>query len=365
MLFRSVTITSPSNSAVFPTGSNIIVTATATPSSGTVTKVDLYRGATLFGTSSNAPYSFVVSNAPAGSNSFYAVVTDSTSQVATSAVVNVLVANVGLAITSPVDDAVFASTNPIIVSAFALPTSGTMTNVTFLVDGLPFGQDTAAPFSAVWSTVTSGSHRLTATGRDDSGNAYTSPPVYIAVSQLLVHSNAVWKYLDDGSDQGTAWITTNYNDTAWASGAAELGYGEGDEATVVASSRADTTRIATTYFRRTFVATNVANLTNLMLSLAYDDAGAVYLNGREIYRTANLPAGASATTLATGSGIEETVDTATLSATNLVEGTNVLAVEIHQQSLTSSDISFYSRRPKPWPPRQAPAASADHRTSPV
>ena len=44
---------------------------------------------------------------------------------------------------------------------------------------------------------------------------------------------AVWRYLDNGSDQGTAWRAAAFNDTGWKSGAAELGYGDGDEATVV------------------------------------------------------------------------------------------------------------------------------------
>ena len=36
---------------------------------------------------------------------------------------------------------------------------------------------------------------------------------------------AVWKYLDDGSDQGaTAWKDSTYNDAAWASGPGRLGY---------------------------------------------------------------------------------------------------------------------------------------------
>jgi hypothetical protein len=34
----------------------------------------------------------------------------------------------------------------------------------------------------------------------------------------LIPAGSVWKYLDNGSDQGTAWIATNFNDTLWASG---------------------------------------------------------------------------------------------------------------------------------------------------
>ena len=50
---------------------------------------------------------------------------------------------------------------------------------------------------------------------------------------LLVPEQAIWRYLDDGSDQGTAWRAPGFDDSTWAQGAAELGYGDGDESTVV------------------------------------------------------------------------------------------------------------------------------------
>src|ERR1051325_5792353 len=336
----SVVITNPVAGSTFLAGSNINVDVTAASAAGAITNVSLYRGSTFLGSTANPPYSFIVSNAPAGSNSLYAVAQDAIGQIGTSAVVRVLVANVGLTIIPPPDDAIFANTNPISVSVFAELPGGSITNVAFFVDGQQFGQSDITPFSAVWSNVVSGSHRLTASGLDDAGNAYAATPVNIGVGQLLVHSNAVWKYLADGSDQSNAWIAASYDDNSWLSGPAELGYGDNDEATVVPSGPAGNFYI-TTYFRRAFAVTNVASFSNMILSLAYDDGAAVYLNGQQIYRTANLPAGAGYNTVTTGAAIEETVDTVTLSATNLIEGINVLAVEVHQQATNSSDISFF------------------------
>src|SRR5262245_40516595 len=90
-------------------------------------------------------------------------------------------------------------------------------------------------------------------------------PVAAAID-TLVPAGAVWKYLDDGSDQGTNWITPSFSDTAWKSGPAELGYGDESqgrpEATVVEDNPTpgynpnDQDRYITTYFRHTF---NVAN----------------------------------------------------------------------------------------------------------
>ena len=153
----------------------------------------------------------------------------------------------------------------------------------------------------------------------------------------LVSSNTVWKYFDKTNDLGTVWRALNYNDSTWSSGPAQLGFGDGDEATVIASNQQ-----YTTYFRRMFTVSDPAAITGLSLWLLRDDAGVVFLNGNEVLRSPNLPAPPSIITnrqLATATG-ENSIDTATPSPTNLVAGTNIVAVEIHQQALTSSDVSF-------------------------
>src|ERR1700704_3609930 len=71
---------------------------------------------------------------------------------------------------------------------------------------------------------------------------------------ILVPANAVWKYLDDGSNQGTGWTAVSFDDSAWLSGPAQLGYGDGDEATVIGFCPNAMNRYITTYFRRTVVA---------------------------------------------------------------------------------------------------------------
>ena len=63
---------------------------------------------------------------------------------------------------------------------------------------------------------------------------------------------ANWRYLDDGSDQGTAWYAPGFDDTGWADGDAQLGYGDGDETTVVSYGPDRWNKHITTYFRHTF-----------------------------------------------------------------------------------------------------------------
>lgn len=158
----------------------------------------------------------------------------------------------------------------------------------------------------------------------------------------LIARGSTWKYLDTGVNAGTAWRAPGFNDSAWASGAAELGFGDGGESTVIRGTNATGARILTTYFRHAFNVPDRTAFASLGLWLWRDDAGVVYLNGTEVYRSPNLPASPTAIlfdTLATSTG-EDSIDTATLTTAALVDGINVAAIEIHQQSATSSDLSF-------------------------
>jgi hypothetical protein len=165
-----------------------------------------------------------------------------------------------------------------------------------------------------------------------------------AGASYLIAANSSWKYLDNGTNQGTAWRATAFNDGAWASGNAELGYGDGGEATVVGYGPNASAKYITTYFRKSFTVTNPASYTSLGLDVVRDDGVVVYLNGTEVYRN-NMPAGTIAyNTLAGGNtGDESAWNTGALPPAALLAGTNVLAVEIHQQAASSSDISFNAR----------------------
>ena len=167
-----------------------------------------------------------------------------------------------------------------------------------------------------------------------------------AATVTLVPTNAVWKYLDDGSDQGTAWRASVFDDSGWSNGIPQLGFGDGDETTTIRSNRVDTTRIITYYFRHNFTVTNISELSNLHIGVVRDDGAVVYINGFEAFRQ-NMPATAiTFETLASGSlpqNQENNFFTNTVSSSMLVEGENVLAVEIHQNANTSSDLSFNLR----------------------
>ncbi|EDM45150.1 Twin-arginine translocation pathway signal [unidentified eubacterium SCB49] len=151
-----------------------------------------------------------------------------------------------------------------------------------------------------------------------------------------------WRYNDSGTDLGTAWRNTDYDDSAWAVGAGQLGYGDNDEATVLSYGPDANNKYPTYYFRYSFENTGEAQYGSFNLSLLFDDGAVVYLNGAEIMRR-NLPNGEIVyTTLANGAisgSDEDDYDVIDVEAV-LLEGTNTFAVEMHQSSVSSSDMSF-------------------------
>ena len=164
-----------------------------------------------------------------------------------------------------------------------------------------------------------------------------------AADTILVPTAATWKYLDNGSDQGIAWRATSFNDSTWPSGPAQLGYGDGDEATTVGFGPDGNNKFITTYFRRAFNVANASLFNGLTLRLMRDDGAVVYLNGVEVWRT-NMPSGTvgflTPASVAIAGADESTFVQTTISPSLLVTGTNVLAIELHQSGGTSSDISF-------------------------
>src|SRR5439155_17877399 len=163
-----------------------------------------------------------------------------------------------------------------------------------------------------------------------------------AQTTTLISTGSVWKYLDDGSDQGTVWKGTGFTDSTWASGPAQLGFGDGDEATVLRQTNSSGATNITYYFRRSFNVEDPVILTNLLLRVLRDDGVVAYLNGTEIYRN-NMPSGSvNYQTLASSAASDDgtVFFPSNPSASLLAAGANVLAVEIHQNATTSSDISF-------------------------
>ncbi len=146
-----------------------------------------------------------------------------------------------------------------------------------------------------------------------------------------------WSYYDNQNEpavQGSLdWNDVSYDDSSWSTGNAHLGYGDDDEVTLIN----DNTLAA--YVRHSFNVADPSVYGSLNLNLTFDDGAVVYLNGVEVWRI-NMPGGTiSYGTFSSSVGTENGTSSIIISDA-LITGTNVLAVEIHQASSSSSDISF-------------------------
>ncbi|HKX60688.1 MAG TPA: Ig-like domain-containing protein, partial [Verrucomicrobiae bacterium] len=223
--------------------------------------------------------------------------------------------------------------------------------VEFFGDGAKFAEDFITPFQVTWTNPPVGLRTLLAVVTDPGGLTRTSAPLHVLVVPgggqslvTLIPAGAVWRYRQDGEDSGRSWTELSYKepkDGSWKGGPAQLGYGDGDEATVFDLNLEFGRRPITAYFRHAFKA--ASTLTSLKLRVVRDDGAAIYLNGTEVFRN-NLPAG----TLTPGTVALATMNppnenawvTVTLPPSVVTSGANVAAAEVHQVTQNSPDLSF-------------------------
>ncbi|HWH69172.1 MAG TPA: Ig-like domain-containing protein, partial [Candidatus Sulfotelmatobacter sp.] len=351
----TVQLTSPTAGALCWSSSNIVLVATAADSDGTIQRVEFRADGHLLGQVSTPPYTFVWTNPVPGPHSLSAIAVDNRFGITESATVaiTVLLPPPLVSLTQPADRTVVLAGSSLAVTATATSPLAGIDHVGFYVGNQLFAQMYAPPYSVTVSSATPATWELTAVAVDTLGSAGTSAVVRVAFSTgsnaptTLVPAGATWKYLDDGSNQGTNWITPGFPDSAWKSGPAELGYGDKPdgrpETTEIGFGPNATTKWVTYYFRHAFTVAQAANLQGLTLNLLRDDGAVVYLNGKEVFRS-NMPEGPiDYLQLATNtvSGIEETMYYPQgVDAALVRDGTNVLAVEVHQASRDSTDVSF-------------------------
>ncbi|MCR5179617.1 MAG: lamin tail domain-containing protein [Bacteroidaceae bacterium] len=158
----------------------------------------------------------------------------------------------------------------------------------------------------------------------------------------LIARGSEWRYLDNGSNQGEAWRQPDFDDEAWSSGAAPLGY-KCDNIQTTLPSGSKSSKPYTTYFRRHFSVDDPAAIRRLKVQLCREDAAAVYINGQRIINS-NLPLQGlnyktkSLIYMDDYAGYNYLAYDIPTDA--LVEGDNIIAVEVHQTSSTSSDLAF-------------------------
>lgn len=160
----------------------------------------------------------------------------------------------------------------------------------------------------------------------------------------LVNATDEFSYAIGSSAISKNWYKADYDDSKWSVGKGGFGYNSSYAATEVPSGT------ISVFVRKKFTVNNLSSISQLFLDLDYDDGFVVYINGHEVVRENLGSAGDvtpyDATTpdyvnslLANGStlahyDLSEHIDC-------LAEGENILAIQIHNISETSSDLLLY------------------------
>ncbi len=152
---------------------------------------------------------------------------------------------------------------------------------------------------------------------------------------------SVWRFLDNGSNQGTAWRNQGFNDSTWAFKEGSFGYGDSVKTTLSFGSN-PTIKHMTTYFRSQLNMTNTSAFDSLIIRVRRDDGFVLYINGNEVLRD-NMPAGVVSFTTAAVADVQMPEENMYLEyriPNSLINGLNTLAVEVHQHSASSDDKIF-------------------------
>ena len=153
-----------------------------------------------------------------------------------------------------------------------------------------------------------------------------------------IHKGDVWSYWDQGSLDGTDWKTGNASN--WAQGPTPLGYGKSSIVTTISYGSDSSNKYPTYYFRKNLtVDAEPEDIASLTLNFTADDGFVVYINGTEATRYL-LPDGeityeTYATTYANDNPDSGEIE---LPASLLRKGTNIIAVEVHNNVPGSSDL---------------------------
>jgi hypothetical protein len=164
------------------------------------------------------------------------------------------------------------------------------------------------------------------------------------VPDALINAGDAWCYQKGVPGTPTeGWTTSNCSNSGWPTGPTGIGYGDGDDQTVLNDMSGS---YITVYAKREFTIPGASQAFNLILEIDYDDGFVAYLNGEEVARR-NMGGQftpVNRNTIASGLREAGSFELINLPHTKLTPGgENILAIEIHNYNISSSDLSFIPR----------------------
>lgn len=169
-------------------------------------------------------------------------------------------------------------------------------------------------------------------------------PVFISAQEIdhwesVVINTDLWKYSLGTDTISSNWMMPDYETDNWEIGIGGFGYGDMDDNTLLLNAKS-------VFIRRKFNITNVTNINTVILQADYDDGFVAYLNGVEIARkNIGHPGEITKYNASADSAIEPFLiqnlqpESFFIPTTNLLQGSNTLAIQTHNYGDASSDLS--------------------------
>ncbi|MEO8086032.1 MAG: CotH kinase family protein, partial [Bacteroidota bacterium] len=207
------------------------------------------------------------------------------------------------------------------------------------INGYGFSDNITVPLKWTFPDITMPSHSYLVVVTDD-----TSKKQITHHWECAVKASDTWKYKIPVAGADTNWRNLSFSDASWTSGTGGMGFGDNDDGTSIPLSS------VCVYMRKSFTIADTGKITQAVFNMDYDDGFVAFLNGKEIARSNvgsigirpayNLLASASHEALLyQGQNPDSFYLSKTFLATILVNGTNVLTVETHNNSTSSTDLS--------------------------
>ena len=166
--------------------------------------------------------------------------------------------------------------------------------------------------------------------------------------ETAIFADDLWKYIVPANTVNENWNNINFDDSGWMEGNGGFGYGDNDDGTIL-------DQINSVYFRKVFEVNDISKLKKGLIHADYDDGFVAYVNGFEIGRSSNLSDYGSHVPFDANTSFDQEAslylgyypDELILDSLDimnvLLEGQNVLAIQVHNVSDNSSDMSgnFY------------------------
>lgn len=161
--------------------------------------------------------------------------------------------------------------------------------------------------------------------------------------ETAIFSENQWRYRVNESALPGGWNTIGFNDSGWLLGNGGFGYGDNDDNTITANC-------ISVSVRKTFTITNKNDIAGALLHVDYDDAFIAWINGVEVARSSGLsganvqwdtPSNTDREAVMYSGGTPQAFyfNYSQLQSI-LAQGENVLALEVHNTSISSSDLSL-------------------------